>query len=117
MSSKITRQGWEALGSLIREQRNLKDLTLEDVVTLIKSRNPTATIGTNTLSNLERGTSEPKISTLMDISLIELVKDKKGVPLRVYDMIRLAEINSSGIDSRTKRMVAAEPVGAYSVAV
>jgi len=96
----ITRQGWIALGELLRVSRESQGWSQDDLIShinvLLESENLTETKFTkSTLSNIERGNVEPRISNLYLVAHLGYVKHPvTNEPMDIKDLIDYAAQNS-----------------------
>ncbi|MCS6783526.1 MAG: helix-turn-helix domain-containing protein, partial [Gloeomargarita sp. SKYG98] len=79
-----TRNGWSALGQLIRECRNRRGWTLEELMeqleqVVYKGKKPP--ISKATLSNIERGAHRPTLDVLLALVALQFIEDDNGKPM------------------------------------
>ena len=108
-----TKKGLEKLGSVIRDSRESKGLSLREVSEVVAKRLdsscPIQTVDHGTLSRVEKGHGEPKFNTLVAIASSKIATCDRGIPLDIYDFIDIAS-ESFGMDSMNvlARLVKAE---------
>lgn len=67
---RFTRVGWESLGDLIKRNRMKLKLSMAQMVDLLNNSNPEVLehLGVSTLSSLEKGNTEPRLTTLAQLA-------------------------------------------------
>lgn len=88
-----TKRGLEKLGSIIRESRESKGLSLREASEIVSekldSSCPIQSVDHGTLARVEKGYGEPKFNTLVAIAASGLVV-YKGKTLDIHDFINIA---------------------------
>ena len=92
-----TKSGLEKLGSIIRESRESKGLSLRQAAEILGENLDSScyaeSVGYGTLARVEKGHGEPKWNSLVAIAASRLATCERGVPLSIYDFIDIASEN------------------------
>jgi transcriptional regulator with XRE-family HTH domain len=89
--NSFTRQGWKALGDLLKASREEKGWSLRALSQKLGGT-PGASVGA--VSAVERGNVEPKLSTLESLLSLDYVKDPKtGKPMTINELCEFVRIN------------------------
>lgn len=97
-----TKAGLEKLGSIIRESRESRELSLRQAAEVVGESLDSScyiqAVDHGTLSRVEKGHGEPKWNTLVAIAASGIVACDRGVPLTIYDFVDIASQNFRGSD-------------------
>lgn len=75
-SQTAGRQGWAALGRLLKESRESKGWSIRDLIEKFSELDADVPrVSVSAISNIERGNVEPKVSTLLALIDFEYIKD------------------------------------------
>lgn len=93
MYRQVTEEGWRALGELLKQSREDMKWSMEELVRRIKEANPDGprNVSPSTISGLERGHGEPKITTLASLANTGYIKHPvSGRLMSAIDLIDYA---------------------------
>lgn len=116
MRLSISRDGWIALGKLLKESRDQMKWSIDDLATRAKELGGgDVSIAPSTISAIERGNSDPKLSTLLVLSGLGYIKNPETKePMDLQDLCDYA-IKQGLRGQPSGRPLAAETKGVYQI--